>query len=81
MPERKELETRHKMRRHLSIPVRGTVKKVARAGLMWCPWPMTWPRGMGGTSCGHLRSVTSTLSKIRSHCTVLIRGRTFEYVV
>lgn len=81
MPERKELETRHKMRCHLSIPIRETVKKVARAGLMRCPWPVMWPRGMGATSCGHLRSVTSTLSKIRSHCMVLIRGATFEYVV
>ena len=69
---RKELKPRHKVRCHLSSSIREAVRKVARTGQMQGQGPEIWLRGMGARSCGHLGSVTFTVSKIRSHCMVFI---------
>ena len=68
----KELKPRHKVRCHLSSYIRETVRKVARTGQMQGQGPEIRLRGMGARSCGHLGSVTFTVSKIRSHCMVFI---------
>ena len=68
----KELKPRHKVRCHLSSSIRETVRKVARTGQMQGQGPEIRLRGMGARSCGHLGSVTFTVSKIRSHCMVFI---------